>query len=323
MEQVAGRKRRPDLDTAFTHIAALGALTDVSHLSDPRDQWLTAMRGTLSRYGDVGPAPSLDGVSFTPVIANGVSCEWVVADGASSDRRIVYIHGGAWAAGSPLDYRAYSATLARMSGASILMVDYRLAPDHRFPAGLDDCVAALEWAFDNGPQSEAAGRAGRDPAERLILAGDSAGGNLSAATCIRQITTGGRMPDRLVLVAGTLDNVSMPDRMGIDDPICTQESLTGSVHFYLPPGRSAAEPEVSPVYAPEEVLAKFPPTLLQVSTIEALRHDSMKFTDRLERAGVRVTLSLWPDLPHVWHAFLGLFPEATEALQEMADFTRR
>ena len=130
-------------------------------------------------------------------------------------------------------------------------------------------------------------------------------------------------PVRLVLIAGTLDQVSMWDRIGVDDLICTEESLTFSVHYYLPPGHSAADPEVSPAFAASEVLAKFPPTLLQVSAIEALAYDSKRFADRLEKAGVRVNLSLWPHLPHVWHAFLGLFPEATEALGEIADFTNR
>ena len=131
------------------------------------------------------------------------------------------------------------------------------------------------------------------------------------------------MPDRLVLIAGTLDNVSMSERVGIDDPICTLESLSNSVHFYLTSDHSAADPLVSPVFAPTEFLEKFPPTLIQVSTSEALLYDSKKFADRLEKARVRVNLSLWPELPHVWHGFLGLFPEAVEAFSEIADFINR
>ncbi len=316
MTDQSPRLRRPELEAAFDYMAGLTAQVDFTGLTDPKEMWLAAMRGTLPHYGALGREVSLDGVAFTPITANGVACEWVVAEGASPTRRIVYIHGGGWAGGSPLDYRPLSATLARMTGASILMVDYRLAPAHRYPAGLDDCVSAYEWALANGPSGPA-------PAEHISVVGDSAGGNLSAATCVRLATTGGRLPDRLALVAGTLDNVSMDKRIGLDDPICTPEALALSVEFYLPPGQSAADPEISPVFAPDVVLAKFPPTLIQVSTIESLAYDSKAFAARLEAVGVRVNLALWPDLPHVWHAFLGHFPEAREALAEIADFVRR
>ena len=317
------RPRRPELDRAFQHLGSLAAEVDLSGIDDPKVAWLTAIRGTLSRYGDVGPAVDLAGVTFAPVSANGIAGEWVTAKGANPARRIVYAHGGGWAGGSPLDYRAVAATLARRSRASIFMVDYRLAPEHPYPAGLDDCVKALQWAQANGPTSEASGLTGRDVAERITLAGDSAGGNLSAATCVRLAMANEPLPDRLVLIAGTLDHVSMSERIGADDPVCTPEALAIPVDLYLPAGQSAADPQVSPVFASTDVLAKFPPTLLQVSTCEALLHDSRRFSERLEEAGVRVTLSLWPDLPHVWHAFLGLFPEATEALAEIADFVER
>ncbi|MEJ0026978.1 MAG: alpha/beta hydrolase [Rhizomicrobium sp.] len=323
MPEQSSRPRRPELDRVFQHLAGLAAGVDLSGIGDPQRQWLTAMRATLSRYGDVGPAVSLEGITFAPVVANGVAAEWVTAEGASQARRIVYIHGGGWSGGSPLDYRPLSATLARLSGASILMVDYRLAPEHPFPAGLEDCVKAFDWALANGPASGKAGLAGRDPAERISVAGDSAGGNLSAALCVRLAERGARMPDRLVLIAGTLDNVSMSERIGLDDPVCTPEVLSFSVSSYLSSSQSAADPLVSPVFAPMAILGKFPPTLIQVSTSEALLHDSKTFADRLERARVRVNLSLWPDLPHIWHAFLAHLPEAAEALGEVADFTNR
>jgi acetyl esterase/lipase len=312
--------RRPQLEQAFQHLGGLAATVDLTGVTDPLAQWLKVTRATVAAYGAVGPVVSLEGVRFTPVSANGVAAEWVAAEGADPGRRVVYFHGGGWSAGSPLEYRALSATLARLSRASILMVDYRLAPEHRFPAGLDDCVTALDWAFVNGPE---AGKAGADPAQRVSVVGDSAGGNLAAATCVRQAMTGGRLPDRLVLIAGALDNVSMPERLGVDDPICTPDTLAASVAAYLTDPNCVADPLVSPAFAPTALLAKFPPTLIQVSAIEALAYDSRKFAARLEQASVRVNLSLWPDLPHVWHGLLGLFPEATQALGEIADFVNR
>lgn len=315
--------RRPELERAFKHSESLFALADLTGIDDPKEQWLVAMRGTIARYGDVDLVDPLAGVTFTPITINGVGAEWVTAEGASNARRIVWIHGGAWAAGSPLEYRPLSASLARLSGSSVLMVDYRLAPENPYPAGLDDCVAAYLWARNNGPNSASAASIDSDPAERIALMGDSAGGNLAAATTLRLIAAGDPLPDRLILIAGTLDNVSMPERIGADDPICTQESLSNSVHYYLQPPHSAADPYVSPVFAETVALAKFPPTLIQVSTSEALLYDSKKFADRLERAGVRVSLSLWPELPHVWHAFAGLFPEAEQAFREVASFASR
>lgn len=117
--------------------------------------------------------------------------------------------------------------------------------------------------------------------------------------------------------------MALEKRIGIDDLICTPESFSVPVELYLTASDNAANPEVSPALAPAEILEKFPPTLIQVSTSEALLYDSKLFADRLEHARVRVTLSLWPELPHVWHAFLGHFPEASEALAEIADFIGR
>jgi len=157
----------------------------------------------------------------------------------------------------------------------------------------------------------------------LSLVGDSAGGNLAAATCLELAARGERLPDRLVLIAGTLDNLPQADRVGIDDQIVTAESLAAGTAAYVGSNISSSDYRISPVYAPRDLLAKFPPTLLQASAIETLGHDSRKFAARLEDAGVRINLSIWPDLPHVWHAFLGLIPEATEALREIADFVSR
>lgn len=313
--------RRAELDQAFQHLIDLAATVPLPQDASPQEAWLAQLRTTVPAYGGAYSDIDLSGVTFTPVSADGVRAQWVTAEGVDATRRIVYFHGGAWAAGSPFDsHKTFSATLARQSRAAILMVDYRLSPEHRYPAGLDDCVKAYEWALVNGPTTQ---KAGQDPVARISVGGDSAGGNLAAATCVRLATTGRRMPDRLALIAATLDQVSMWDRVGVDDLICTNESLSFSVHYYLPPGVSPADPEVSPAFAPAEVLAKFPPTLLQVSAIEALVFDSKRMADRLEKAGVRLKLSLWPALPHVWHAFLNLFPEAQEAIGEIADFTNR
>ncbi|MDH2344118.1 MULTISPECIES: alpha/beta hydrolase [unclassified Bradyrhizobium] len=322
-EIVATRTRRIELERAFSHLAGLAASADLSGVPDPLQQFVAVIRALMPRYGDVGQAPGLDGVTFAPVNAGGVAAEWVTAESVDPVRRIVYTHGGGWVGGSPTDYRPLTATLARLSGAAVLVVDYRLAPEHRFPAALDDCVGAFRWAALNGPAHEQDGRQSSPVATHLSLVGDSAGGNLAAATCLELAAKGERLPDRLVLIAGTLDNLSPADRGAIDDEIATPESLAAATAAYLGPNDKPSDYRVSPVYAPRELLAKFPPTLLQASAIEALAYDSRKLAARLDEAGVRTNLSIWPELPHVWHAFLGLFPEATEALREIANFVNR
>ena len=316
--------RRPELERAFQHLAGLAAAADLSSISDSAQRDLVVQRSyAMPRYGDVGPAVSMAGVSIERTSADGVPAVWLTVHGGNHAHRIVYLHGGGWRSGSPDHYFGLAATLARLSGASILLVDYRLAPEDPYPAGLDDCQTAYMWALTHGPQTGRGESVGNEPADRIFLAGDSAGGNLAAATCLRLCAADLRAPDRLVLIAGTLDNVETERRVGIDDVICTLDAFAACNRHYLPDGHHPSDPYVSPVFAPEELLSKFPPTLLQVSSIEALAWDSKQFAARLESAQVRVNLSLWPDLPHVWHQFLGLFPEAREAIEEIADFLSR
>ncbi|WP_128971008.1 alpha/beta hydrolase [Bradyrhizobium tropiciagri] len=322
MDQITTpRQRRPELEQAFAHLAGLAASADLTGISDPLLQFVAVIRALMPRYGDVGAAPALDGVEVVPVDAGGVPAEWVVAPGADLAHRLVYIHGGGWVGGCPRDYRAIAGTLARLSGAAVLMVDYRLAPEHRFPAGLDDCITAFGWAARHGPDAHR--QREHEAQVHLSLVGDSAGGNLAAATCLELVSRGARVPDRLALIAGTLDNQSPPDRTATDDQVATAESLAAATAAYLGPGGDPSDYRVSPVRGPHALLAGFPPTLLQVSAIETLAYDSRNFAALLANAGVRVNLSIWPELPHVWHAFLGLFPEASEALQEIAAFVNR
>lgn len=307
------RLRRPELQLAFDHLQTVagGVPIPVGASDDLRD--LLVARGTVPRYGDVGEAPDLGDVQYTPVDCDGVPALWSTTPGSDPDHRVVYIHGGGWRSGSAADYRALTGLLARATGASVLAIDYRLAPEHPFPVGLDDCVRAYRWALGHGPDGRIT------EARRLHVVGDSAGGNLASAACLRLASTGERMPDRLAVIAGTLDNVEQERRIGLDDPICTPQQFEICTRMYLPAGHDPRDPFVSPVYASGDVLAQFPPTLLQASTIESLAWDSRRFAERLSESGAATTLSLWPDLPHVWHQFLGVFPEAIAAIEEIAD----
>lgn len=299
---------RPDLARAFAHIARGGVDPDRPS-ADP----VTSLRRFVDGYGDVDSRPPLEGVAARPVVADGVPAEWIVPERVTVAARVVYLHGGGWVAGGLQSHRAMAAALAVMTGAAVLLVDYRLAPEHPFPAGLDDCVTALAWAARFGPDGEA-------PAARLHLAGDSAGGNLAVAVCQRAVLGGDRLPDRLALLSPVLDGSANPARGDGAHVGADRAGLEAAMTLYLRDGTPVDDPRVSPINTPREVLSRFPPSLLQASGAEYLLWDSRAFAERLSDAGVRATLSIWPSMPHVWQAFLGLLPEAGAALREVAGF---
>lgn len=296
---------------AFAHLEELAGQVDLSGIEDPKQQWVKTLRYFMQRYGDVGDVPTLTGVTFEENTANGVPGLLVRTDQTDARKRILYIHGGGWAGGSPEPYKGIAAILAKMSGALIFVPDYRLAPENPYPAGLKDCIAAYTWLTTCDADT---------PVERMCVIGDSAGGNLSAATTLALIEDGGRIPDRLVLIAGTLDNTERSERVRVDDPICSAVAFSMCNQAYVTNQDMLEHPLVSPVYASRRALRQFPPTLLQVSGAESLIYDSEKFSKRLIEAKRRVILSVWPGMPHVWHSFLGILPEAKEALAEISEF---
>lgn len=227
--------------------------------------------------------------------------------------RIVLLHGGGWVAGGLESHRPMAAALAEMSGLAVLLVGYRLAPEHPFPAGFDDCRAALAWAWKNGPS-------GAEAASQVFLVGDSAGGNLSAAVCVDAIASGAAMPNRLVLMSPALDGSANPARGQEAAANGDQASLEAMMSLYLKSRDQIDNPRVSPLLAAPGILARFPPTLIQASNTEFLVWDAGEFARLLIKGGVRVNLSIWPAMPHVWQAFLNLLPEAREALSEAANF---
>ena len=296
---------RPDIARAIGHLAA-------TMTPPPGADPIQAMRNGVDRYGDVEPrAPLLD-VEVRPVDAGGVRAEWLLAADARPDHRLVYLHGGGWVAGGLYSHRGMCAHLARRSGCAVLSVDYRLAPEHPYPAGLDDSLAAIRWAARNGPDGAGAAR-------HLVLAGDSAGGNLAAASCIRLIAADEPVPDRLALICAALD-VAPPKSAAAGDGNVDAAGVAMMMSMYAPGVASLEQVELSPINAATETLRRFPPTLLQASGAEYLLDDAQRFMARLTESRRRAVLSIWPDLPHVWHAFTSLLPEAPAALDEVADF---
>ena len=203
--------------------------------------------------------------------------------------------------------------LARLTGWAVLLVDYRLAPEQPFPAGYDDCATALHWAHENGPEGAVA-------AKIVALAGDSAGANLAAAVALAACAIGAG-PARLVLLCGALDGTVAAGPAGTDNAP-DAAGLAAMMQLYAQGTTPLNDPRISPILADDGAIARLPPTLLQASASEYLLGQSQQFAARLAANNVRMILSIWPDMPHVWHAFLNLLPEARAALAEVAAFLR-
>lgn len=245
-------------------------------------------------------------VQCRAVSANGVPSEWIEPPDAESGT-ILYLHGGAYALNSVDSHREWIARLARATRTRALGINYRLAPEHPFPAALEDTLAAYEWLMDQGT----------DPA-RIHLAGDSAGGGLAAAALIALRDRGAPLPAGAILLSPwldlTLSGASMQGKAKAD-PILSAQDLRKYAAYYAG-DTDLADPLASPLFAD---LAGLPPLLIQVGTEEVLLDDALRFAQKAEEAGVHVTLGTWNGLFHVFQMFPFL-PETIEAVEQIANF---
>ncbi len=248
---------------------------------------------------------------FEPVGAGDVSAEWISVPGVSDDRVVLYLHGGGYMIGSMRTHRSPLSYLSRASGARVLGLNYRLAPEHPFPAAVQDSVAAYRWLLDEGVSPD-----------RIVIGGDSCGGGLTIATLVALRYIGEPLPAAGISHSGWTDLAHTGDSFVTKaeaDPLIDLEMLENMAATYLG-DRSRTTPLASPYYAD---LRGLPPLLLQVGTAEVLLDDSIRFADRAKEAGVDVTLELWDDMPHVWQAFASFLPEAREALEHCGEFVKK
>lgn len=219
---------------------------------------------------------------------------------------VVFFHGGGYAIMSPETHDKLTRQISTGADCVVLSVDYRLAPEHRFPAPLDDCVAALRWAAVH------AAELGADPT-RIAVAGDSAGGNASAAVCLRQAADGERIPEAALLLCPwtdmALDSDSMR-RFGPEDGVLDSELMTWFRDCYVKPDQHA-DPFASPLRGD---LSRFPRTLLVAGGIDPLLDDGTRFAAALRAAGRDVELALYDGMPHDFMLFPGI--DAAEACVE-------
>lgn len=284
---------------------------------------LAAMR---IRFDMAAKARKLDS-EFRPVSFQtedgDLSGAWTLVKEADPSRRILYLHGGAFTLGSALSHRSICHNLAQRTGCVVFAPNYRLMPEHSRRAGIDDAKAAYRWISDNGPDAPSAGPS---PASTIIVAGDSAGANLTLmlGNWFSQVNI--RKADALIALSALTDSTfSAPsirsnfetDHMlrSLAEPIIKtpRSLLLWAVWKQLKIKPSAAE--VSPIFAP---LDRLPPTLLQVSEHEMMRDDSLRYAAKAQAAGSDVTVQVWSHMPHVWHMFDTQLEQAREALDEIA-----
>ena len=256
----------------------------------------------------IGAVPLPRGTRVTPVQAGGVPAEWIVPPGVETDAVLLYLHGGGYAAGSLATHRLTAEQLAQAAGVRALLPAYRLAPEHRFPAAVDDALAAYRWLLEEH---------GANPA-RVVVAGDSAGGGLTIALAVAARDAGLPLPAALVCISPWTDlagtGASMRTKAGID-PCFTPEDLRLQAREYLG-DTDPRQPLASPLYAD---LRGLPPLLAQVGEDELLLDDARRLVERAQAAGVDATLEVWPGLWHIF-ALQGTFPESRQAMQRLGSF---
>ncbi|HLX04886.1 MAG TPA: alpha/beta hydrolase [Candidatus Binatus sp.] len=266
------------------------------------------MRANFEKMAGVFPvAPE---VKCEPVNAGGVKSEWVTAPGADAGRAVLYLHGGGYVIGSINTHRALAARISTAAKARVLVIDYRLAPEHPFPAAVEDSVAAYRWMLAQGLK----------PA-RIAVAGDSAGGGLTVATLVAIRDAKLASPGAGVCLSPWIDLEGIGDSMKSKasvDPMVQKDGLLEMAKHYLK-GQNARSPLAAPLYAD---LTGLPPLLVQVGTSETLMDDSTRLAERARKAGVKVTLEPWENMIHVFQVFAPMLDEGQQAIDKIGEFVR-
>jgi acetyl esterase/lipase len=283
----------------------------------PRSQHTAALR----KYMDGMFAGRSFDTGFTPLDIDGLPAEWVLAPGADSTRRTLYIHGGAFIVGSPRSHRPLTSRIAQMTGGAVLAIDYRLMPEHRRMHGIDDCRKAYRWLLEHGPD-------GAGPARTVFVGGDSAGGNLTLSLIAWVRDQRLRAPDAAFVFSpatdATLGSPSLKSNRHSDAMLGPMFGALAKVPRallawggWLQTRINPSNPVVSPVQGD---LRGLPPVLVQASTSEMLLDDSRRYVNKARAAGSPVRLQTWAHMVHVWQIFNPQLPEANQALDEVGKF---
>ena len=248
-------------------------------------------------------APVARGVRIEPGMLGGVACEWL-SPPRDNGWVLLYVHGGAFMVGSPQTHRAITTALAKRAGLRVCALDYRLAPEHPWPAAADDVLAAYRALLEQG-----------QPAERIVLAGDSAGGHLALTCALRLREQGLPQPAALVCLSPVTDLTgSVWHEPSGGDPLITRDWLQQGIDAYCPSSEARSQPLLSPLRAE---LHGLPPLLVQVGEDERLLEQSLRLHDR---PGLDLRLEVYPGLWHVFQINCGLLAAADLAMGRIVEF---
>jgi epsilon-lactone hydrolase len=270
-----------------------------SYLPLPMSRWLLKQSMTHVQIGA--------DVAQEAVSANGVPCDWIVPKDCLPDQVLLYLHGGGFVLGQTPLHLQMGAYLAKKMGLRILMVDYRLAPDHPFPAALDDCVTAYGWLLQQGFS-----------AKNIVLAGDSAGGNLTVTALMKLRDSGVPLPAAAACLSPVTDfTEKVNSDKGFKDPLLPPKAVKFYTESYVG-SNDSHNPLISPVFGD---LRGLPPLLVHAGEDEILREDAVRIASLAKTAGVDVRLEIYPRMWHVWQLYLTL-PQAVQSLDDIAQFLR-
>jgi phosphinothricin tripeptide acetyl hydrolase len=287
------------IDAVRAHLAKL----------PPSDSLTTAeRRAQYERAEKVFPTPA--DVKVERVSAPVTPAEWLRPPSAEPGRVVLYLHGGGYVIGSPRSHRHLAAAIASAAGTSALLLDYRLAPEHPYPAAVDDATAAYRWLLDQAITPE-----------RIVIAGDSAGGGLTVATLLALREARVPLPAGGVCISPWVDltcgGASYATKADAD-PIVRRAGVEQMAQAYLgaTPPRT---PLASPLFAD---LRGLPPLLIHVGSDEVLLDDAVQLAERARAAGVDASIEVYPRMIHVWHWFLPMLDEAQTAVDAIGRFVR-
>jgi len=261
-------------------------------------------------YLEQTPIPSEVRIEKTDL--NGVPAEWqVVPDSAASNRVLLYFHGGGQNLGSAKSHRLLTVEMGRITQMRVLSVEYRLAPEHPFPAGIEDCFSAYQWLLQQGFEPK-----------NIVIGGDSSGGSQTITTLLQLRDAGLAAPAGAFALSPAIDYTTegITRRSNVQTDYLSDVGIFWWHSAYLD-GADPYHPLISPVFAD---LRGLPPILIQVTNNEILYDHATRFAQRAEAAGVDIELQAWPDLMHVWqHQGLYELPEAKQALDKIGEFVKR
>lgn len=273
---------------------------------DPND--LAALRRAYDAFAENDPVP--EGANQSPMELGGVPCLGVLPKGASDAHAILWLHGGGFNLGSSLSHRGIASQVAAQAACAAVIPDYRLAPEHPYPAALEDAAATYKAILGEGL-----------PPKQIVVAGDSAGGGLAIALMLRLRAEGVGLPAGLLLLSPWVDYAhkgwSIAAKAG-RDPFLTKTGMDARAAAYLG-SRSPMEAEINLLDAD---LRGLPPAFIQAGEAEILMSDSTRLAERLGAAGSPVTLEIWPEMFHVFQARYRMLTPARQAVERLGLWTK-